>query len=658
MSGWLGKLFGPASPPVAPTPAPEAAVPLSSATVSYFRLQGTQDEFFSLPETGERLVRAKTLDPARAAVAILPDAHPHLCLIAAPDGRRLSIAGDTMRGIVVSARIVRSTRRGIVRLKQPLGGNRFLTAVESAPDGPPPAPLGDLHFDGPGTSMEAAVNLVPLAASAVSSGVAAIGARFGAITAEGLCEPAMTARLRARTLPAELAEALLRLLPRDELSDLARRLLDDPLLLTLLRALLPEDAWLQTHLPNLVAWRLARTKIAEDGQGECPATDEPMLLPSVNITAPPLGHALLTLARTHVPARRGFCLLASARNEGPYLLDWLSYHLSIGFEHVFLYTNDNEDGSDALLGLLARHGLITLVRNARGSAVGVQEKAYAHALTLLPQTLDYRWTAVLDLDEYFVFDTGMFDGIADFAALHEAQPVDAIAMCWLLFASRFGDPYREGLTAERFAWRERDVNAHVKSLFRTRLFWHSQPHFPYSTLEGMFAYRTPDGGFHHHPGVTDRIPAFAATPVAEQAWINHYLFRTAPEALWKLARGSAAWTAGQDQAGRLQLIEFIAKNFLELAKPANQVEDRRIQACAAGQAATLETLLELPGVADAHGKIMYDFKARLRRLAADFLAQPTAGASSAVLRFREAVAASQGIRQTAPVMLRTGSRMV
>jgi hypothetical protein len=632
-------------------PPPAAA----SSGVAFFRLQTSQGQSVGLAEGGSGLVRLAAVDPACALLALVPEATPELCLLVAPDGRRIAIPGDTMAGIAISARILRTTQRGAVRLKQPLGTMRFLTANDADP-GQPPA---DLRFDGPGVTMEAVFRLLPVAAFEVPGAANALGGPFGAFASAGFRAAPVLERLRDGGLPSGLAEAILRLLSRDELVELARLALDDPKTLLLLQRLLPEDSFVQHHLSALASWRARRSPTGAEGQLTSPASDETLLLPSTNQTGLPLGVALHTLARGHVLPRRGFCVLAAARNEGPYLLDWLAYHLSIGFEHVFLYTNDNTDGSDALLTPLARHGIITWVRNPRGEKMSVQDKAYGHALTLLPDILDYRWTAVLDLDEYFCVAPGMFDGVADFMALHEAQPVDAVALNWLMFVSRIGDAYVDQPVTQRLVWRTNDVNAHVKSIFRTRQFWHSQPHYPYPTLSGAFTYRTQDGGVHHHPGVPDRIPAFSAHPAAEQGWINHYFLRTAPEALWKLARGNVAWVKGHDDRERPIFADFIARSFLDLARPETQVTDRRIESFGKRQASMRDRLLALPGVADADAAIKRDFSQQLNTLAENFLAVPPPhDASPAHLRFRDAVAASLGIRKTTQQITPARSRMI
>ena len=51
-------------------------------------------------------------------------------------------------------------------------------------------------------------------------------------------------------------------------------------------------------------------------------------------------------------------LVASVRDEGPWLLEWLAYHRAIGFDDIWVWSNDNTDGSDALLAALDARGII------------------------------------------------------------------------------------------------------------------------------------------------------------------------------------------------------------------------------------------------------------------------------------------------------------
>jgi hypothetical protein len=653
--GFLSSLFRPkpqqAPPP--PAPAPTAApIPLNLG-VRLYRVATVQGGWVSVQPSTNLLGIGEWLDPAFAVVAMMPAAMPGLCLLAAPDGRMIAVEGDPLAAVALSARVLPTDQRGLVRLRSPLNEHRFLTAVAPGtatghrhPGRVRPHEAGELRFmpeselrwDGDGNSMPAVFGLSPMNDANAPAGLRAILTEVVQAAADGLSAAALVARLRSGALRPELAEPLIRAMPPDEMEDLARRALDNPLDCRLLRFAMPADPWVRAILPALAAWNFSRAPRAPIT--DSPVGDETLLLPPQGYATITAGLALTALARRQVLPRRTACLLATARNEGPYLLDWVSYHLSIGFEDIFLYSNDNADGSDALLELLANHGVIRWIRNARGTLIGPQDKAYAHALTMVPEILEYRWAAILDLDEYLGFDTNLFGGVADFIAMQEAQKVDAIAMSWLMFGAAADQRWSAESSLTRFAYRTPDINLHVKSMCRPKLFWYSQPHFPTASMGGLFTYRTADGSLHHHPGVKGRIPAFAEAPRADHAWINHYFARTAEESLWKLARGRANWVDDTDNGDYVRLV---TRAVTQMSEAAWRVEDKRILACAAGQGAVLERLRALPGVADCDDALKAQFGAALQGVRRNFLAgRPGADEPEFITRFRNMLSEAQG----------------
>jgi hypothetical protein len=48
-------------------------------------------------------------------------------------------------------------------------------------------------------------------------------------------------------------------------------------------------------------------------------------------------------------------LFSAQRNEGPFIFEWLAYHLVLGFDRFVVVSNDCTDGSCNLLDRLARH---------------------------------------------------------------------------------------------------------------------------------------------------------------------------------------------------------------------------------------------------------------------------------------------------------------
>ena len=565
-------------------------------------------------------------------VAIIPDANPRVIFLMAPDLRPIEMRGDGLNAAALSGFIVPNVKPPGIRVRHPLSFMRFMGV--SAPG--VGSPEGFVFFDGAGGAPLDVFTLLP--SDPVTHAPAFIAAVLELCAA---CTWPMHAslvleRLEQGALRAALIEAVLRIMPPDELRDLGRRLLDDPHLMQRLGSLLPGNRWFATILPQLAAWERHRLPVPGHLMTS-PVSDEFAGDPLEGYGLPQAGFALTSLARSTIHPRHGACLLACARNEGAYLIEWLAYHFAAGFEHAFIYTNNNSDGSTQLLEALAAAGAITLIHNEPTPHYGPQYKAHAHALSLLPQILDYRWCAVLDIDEYFAFDSTLFPKAIDILAWQETQPTDAIALCWQIFAGSRTDSWRDEPAIARFLMRERETNAHVKSIFKPHLCWHSHAHYPYATLGQALLFRNEAGAIHHHPGVRDRYPAYAETPSARTAWVNHYMLRSAPEALWKLARGQGDWK-GEVAANEAALALFISRSYVNLADKSDLVEDRRILGCAAGMETMRQKLRALPRVAGFEDAIKASFKVKLDRLTDAFIGNLRPGGPPEVAAFQKLLA--------------------
>lgn len=127
-------------------------------------------------------------------------------------------------------------------------------------------------------------------------------------------------------------------------------------------------------------------------------------------------------------------IFSCLRNEGPFLLEWVSYHLSFGFDHFLLFTNDCEDGTDAIADRLAELGIATHIRNIPGKRGPQWTALNSNALASALQGADL--AIHLDADEFINapnladLETGMGDA-------------DALSLPWRFFGSagqiRFAD---------------------------------------------------------------------------------------------------------------------------------------------------------------------------------------------------------------------------
>ncbi len=160
--------------------------------------------------------------------------------------------------------------------------------------------------------------------------------------------------------------------------------------------------------------------------------------------------------------------ILTVRNEGAFLLEWLAHHRALGFSRFLVFSNDCQDGSDAMLDRLAALGWLEHVRNDGPHPHGPQWAALK-AADRHPARLAADWVMVLDIDEFVTVQAG--DGTL--ASLMAAVPwAEGVVLTWRLFGNagveRFEDrPVREVFTraAPRVLhWPWRAVQ--VKTLFR------------------------------------------------------------------------------------------------------------------------------------------------------------------------------------------------
>ena len=593
-------------------PARPRAPALPRATLDLFTLKTGRDTWLVL-DGAEAAMATTPLTPLLLAV---PQTAPQNAVLFAPDARAFAIEGDGLTAPAISARL-RRTPGGRAELRHPIAAARCLGIVTGAPVGKPNRVLfdrlGDKTLDRFHLHPADPTGLAPAATSLLEELSYALHPPISALT--------LLTLLQSAQLRPALAEPLIRLLPPDELDSLARRLLASPADLALLRAAIPHDPWLNTTLPALIAW-LAGNR-PQTQRTASPATEDHVAVLQTGDLRPQAGLALLATARATIAPRRLACVLATARNEGPYLLDWLAHHRACGFDHAIIYSNDNDDGSDDLLALLADANEITWVQNHLTPASRAQWKAYGHAFKSLPDLLDFRWTMVLDLDEYVGFRTDLFAHIGDLIGWQEFQPFDALAMRWLTFAASRTDVWQDTPSTRRFQRREPAISPLFKSLVRSNRFWDSHCHFPYPTLNLPFSYRLEDGNPCHHMSRLAGITPPADPISADTAWIAHHPYRSAAEALAKASRGDATWNqATRADADRL---DTIVKRFVTLADHPNLTTDDRTLHNARTLPAHLARLHALPGIAACDAALKQRYAARLAALSAAFIQVPIAG---------------------------------
>lgn len=193
-------------------------------------------------------------------------------------------------------------------------------------------------------------------------------------------------------------------------------------------------------------------------------------------------------------------LVTMMKDEGPYLIEWVAYHLAIGFTRIVVYTNNCQDGTPEML---ERLGAVLPVIHCP-NPVPAHQKPQAAALkraTDSPLVQGSDWVMVLDCDEFLDLRSRR---LPEFIALMEADGhVDAIALTWRFMGSCGLMHWNPGLVTQSYVQGARDGFQRgwgVKTLFRP---------FPHMRL-----------GIHRPAIAGQKRQAARKDILAAQAWVN------------------------------------------------------------------------------------------------------------------------------------------
>lgn len=237
-------------------------------------------------------------------------------------------------------------------------------------------------------------------------------------------------------------------------------------------------------------------------------------------------------------------LVGKAKNEGPYLLEWIAYHYALGIDHILLVTNDLDDGSELLLQKLHDHGVVTF-KDVTDLPVGDSIGRRAHKAAFNEKTLhDHDWVLVLDIDEFLVLKN--HNNIKDFISGFEH--CDAVVLYWRLFGSSGKvEAEPDKLVIETFTGAlsiERTPTDNIKAISKVK------------SLKGLGAHICT----YNHDEVTisnangelllNKVPCnevrknvyhnpLAVEPNFENAQVNHYAIKSVEDYLSKQVRGVA-----------------------------------------------------------------------------------------------------------------------
>lgn len=326
-------------------------------------------------------------------------------------------------------------------------------------------------------------------------------------------------------------------------------------------------------------------------------------------------------------------VVASMRNEGPFIAEWLAWYRMLGFSRALVVTNDCTDHSRDLLDAFQAAGWVDHFDVAVAPERSITTLKLAEARRH-PAVTKADWVFVADVDEFLVIHAGA-GRLADLIAAH--PPFLGMAICWRIFGSdgraAFEDMpvHRQFFGALKSA---RPISGFVKTLYRhPRWFRRMGEHGPrdYKPHKGDFGTEgltwvnaegreVPDW----QPGgdyVRFLPPALTTHRVAQ---VNHYMIRS--EETFSLKAGTLSPT------GRIDRYDT---GYRDRANQADLIDDSALRYRAAFDA-MLADAMALPGVRRLHHLCCADHLAAIavkagrdpdadRRIAAHLAAARTAG---------------------------------
>lgn len=231
-------------------------------------------------------------------------------------------------------------------------------------------------------------------------------------------------------------------------------------------------------------------------------------------------------------------ICAIAKNENAYLYEWATYHLALGFSHIYLYDNNDVDGEQITDVLNADEfiGKITII-DVRGQKY-IQKRVYNDCY----RTRAFDWCAFIDIDEFIVLEKNK--NISEF--LRNFTYHDAIYLNWKCYGDSGHVSYKAVDVTKRFTkpWRsnvyygyiDRAENTHIKSIIKSGFDinweyngddWSSNPHTPYGLKNICNAQ-------------LDQLSVGPFAPICHNvAYIRHYTTKTIEEYAVKVSRQCA-----------------------------------------------------------------------------------------------------------------------
>lgn len=231
-------------------------------------------------------------------------------------------------------------------------------------------------------------------------------------------------------------------------------------------------------------------------------------------------------------------LVGIAKDEGPFLWEWVAYHRSIGFSNILIFENDSTDFSQRMLKVMDRAGFISYFPNP-AHAGRHQNRAYQR-VSEMPIYQSSDWVMAIDLDEFLNIKVG--DGTVQ-ELTSRGDDLDCYIINWRIFGNSYQNQMEPCRVTERFVMcNSGHMITHYplghKGFFRPSEFTRPGVHKPV-LKDAEDTPRIANGSGNRIDRLQDM--KWYSTDPSQQTLVqlNHYILKDTESFIHKAARGRA-----------------------------------------------------------------------------------------------------------------------
>ncbi len=232
-------------------------------------------------------------------------------------------------------------------------------------------------------------------------------------------------------------------------------------------------------------------------------------------------------------------ITAIAKNEAPYIREWIEFHRLVGVEKFFIYDNESTDNLKEVLKPYIESGIVEYTYFP-----GRCRQFPAYRDSIARNANRVKFMAIIDCDEFITpIKHNTIPEFIEYLEQKIKHKIDAVGINWIMHGYNGHYEKQEGLICENYSKCDlnKDSNRHIKSIVRLRsVISNTHPHF---CIHKLFSKIVNTKGEEMYGPFTE--------PNLDEIVIHHYYTKSFEETKSKMQKGFA------DQTNKRQISAFM-----------------------------------------------------------------------------------------------------